>query len=819
MSPNRTLLLLAAWFLLGIFSAIQAQSPTERRANALYRNFAYTDARLLYEHIYRKDPENVTVLRKLAECSRKLQDHAATETWTLQLIEKNQAEANDYLYLAMAQEALGKKEALQNYTLYTQKAAGDPRGARYQESLNQYQKLFALSDCYRVQRLTVNSTGSDFSPAYFQDGPQRYLVVCSNGFDALQSRSVFPWNNRKWLDLWKIPMTNDSSPEPALILSNKLNTRYHEGPVCWDATHQTLAFTRNAYHQRKVTRSSDRVNKLKLYFSTYQNQQWQAESPFAYNSPEYSTGHPAFSTDGNTLWFVSDMPGGLGGTDLYRCRREGNGWSKPENLGANVNTPGNEMFPSVWNDTLLYFASDGWGGLGGLDILSSSLIPSKDSLPENLGSPINGPGDDFGLIMAANGRSGFFSSNGGNSQSDDVYRFTYSPRPSIIRIRDKESLKGIANAQIEVFEDGTRIRSFKSTSEGLSSMILKPCRTYRFHATAEGYPQLDETIKTACDKSEARDVNLLVRKPAVHLKLLDKYQHNDPIVGAVYSLVDITAGSADVGLEESNDKGEARFTLTPCHEYEVTASKKGIPSVKKTFKAPCTGTEEDVYSTLFTGNPPPKGTIVRIVVVDEQSGAPVPMARLKMTDPASGTTEDLLTEETGFYEIVIPEGKLARFQASRIGYFATSKSKGEALAKSGNKPVELTLKLLKLTEGGIIALEGIFYDLKKTDIRPDAAKVLDYVVSVMQENPGMVIELGSHTDARGSDADNLKLSDGRAHSAADYIISKGIDASRITGKGYGESRLKNKCGNGVKCPESEHQINRRTEIRIVEFNE
>jgi outer membrane protein OmpA-like peptidoglycan-associated protein len=123
-----------------------------------------------------------------------------------------------------------------------------------------------------------------------------------------------------------------------------------------------------------------------------------------------------------------------------------------------------------------------------------------------------------------------------------------------------------------------------------------------------------------------------------------------------------------------------------------------------------------------------------------------------------------------------------------------------------------------LREGGIIALEGIFYDLDKAEVRPDAAKVLDYVISVMLENPGMSIELGSHTDSRGSDAYNLELSEKRAASAAAYIVSKGITANRIVGKGYGETRLKNKCSNGVKCTDEEHQENRRTEIRILDMD-
>jgi outer membrane protein OmpA-like peptidoglycan-associated protein len=261
-----------------------------------------------------------------------------------------------------------------------------------------------------------------------------------------------------------------------------------------------------------------------------------------------------------------------------------------------------------------------------------------------------------------------------------------------------------------------------------------------------------------------------------------------------------------------------RFFLDPCHEYEVLAQKKGLPDVKRKVKAPCTNREEDAAVKLGTGIAPLKGVLVKLVATDEQTGAPVPNAKIRLINKTENTEIELLADEKGEYETVLKENTEVLVSTTRVGYFATSKSKATFKVSKGDKNVVKNLKLLKLTEGGIIALEGIFYDLNKTEIRPDAAKVLDYVYDVLIENPGMVIEMGSHTDARGSDDANLKLSDGRAVAAAQYIIGKGIPAERITGKGYGETRLNNKCGNGVKCTEAQHQENRRTEIRIVEFD-
>jgi outer membrane protein OmpA-like peptidoglycan-associated protein len=148
----------------------------------------------------------------------------------------------------------------------------------------------------------------------------------------------------------------------------------------------------------------------------------------------------------------------------------------------------------------------------------------------------------------------------------------------------------------------------------------------------------------------------------------------------------------------------------------------------------------------------------------------------------------------------------------RNGYFSVTRKFTEGMDR---KNIVIEMPALKLDK--IIQLEGIFYDLGKSNIRPDAARVLDVVVEVLNENPSLEIELGAHSDARGNDESNLSLSDKRAKAAAAYIIGKGIAETRISGKGYGETMLKNKCLNNIKCSEKEHQENRRTEVKITKY--
>ena len=808
--PFRTGLLM---LLLGA-APLCAQSPVERKANRLYENYAYPEAIELYEHIIKRKPDNKTVIRNLADAYRKTNNPDKTEFWTRRVLESGIARNEDYLYLAQALESNGKnEEALRYFEKYDQLMDADQRGERFTGAVKNFTGFFAESESYKIENLSINTAASDFSPAYYPGG----ILMVSNGHGKSFPKSLFPWNNEPWLDLFISTGSNDSTLQESKTLSKKLNTKYHEGPMSFHPESNTLAFTRNNFFKGKVHRSSDHITKLNLFFATQDGDQWKNILPFPHNSKEYSTGHPAFSEDGKRLYFSSDMPGGYGGSDLYVSRFENNSWTKPENLGKAINSEGNELFPFIYKDSLLCFASNGWGGMGGLDIFRSEIKNGVFSPSENMGAPVNSPADDFGLIFNNSGKNGFFSSNRtGGKGSDDLYRFTYKRRPVSIIVVDQDNVKAIAQAHVQVYLGNELILDETADGEGKTTAILRPCTDYKVITTSEGYPQHEQILKSGCPANTKEDLRILMKRPKVYVNVFDKYLNKD-IAGAKVRVID-QQKSDTVSLEGFTDeKGFIRFSLIPCHEYQVVASKEGLPDVSRKITAPCTEQEPDAVARLGTGIAPIRGIPLLIKVLDEQTNMAVTNAKVKLVNKKTLEVMDFLTDENGIYETVLAENTSWSLSANRVGYFSTSKSKSDVTAAGSGNRLLRELKLLRLKEGGVIALEGIFYDLAKSDIRPDAAKVLDYVVLVMEENPGMIIELGSHTDSRGSDADNMKLSDARAKSAAEYIISKGIAAQRISGKGYGESVLKNKCGNGAKCSEALHQENRRTEIRIVDF--
>jgi len=806
----------AGTLFLALFFAgnLYAQSPAERRANRLFENFSYEPAIELYEYVINRNPENRAVIRNLAESYRKTNNPSKSAQWYARVIEAGIARNEDYLYYAQALEMVGKKEeAARQFEKFDQLMGADKRGERFSKSLANYAELFTESGQYRIENIRENSVDADFSPAFYPGG----IIQVSERGNSAYIKSVFPWNNRRWLDLFISTGQNDSNLTTTTRLPDRINSKYHEGPVSYSPERNLLAFTRNNYHGGKVHRSSDHINKLSIFFTKPEGKSWSKPEPFIHNNKEVSVGHPAFGNNGQTLWFVSDMPGGYGGTDIYVCRLENGTWGPPENLGASVNSEGNEMFPYVLNDSMLYFASNGWGGLGGLDIFKFNLQDKEQKKPQNIGSPINSNGDDFGLIMRPGARAGFFSSNrAGGKGNDDIYRFTYSPKPSAVLVIDQDEVKPVVKASVSwKLEDNPPGPEVLTDGEGKTETFLKPCQWYTFKVKADGYPEKNVQIQTACPVKPGEEIRILIKKPKLYGNVFNKYQNVD-IEGASVKLFDLNNEGKEVANAITDAKGYFRFILYPCHEYKVVARKEGLPEVSRIFKAPCTDKEEDVAVKLGTGIAPQRGVALQVFVTDEQTGAPVPGARVRITDK-KGEVSDYLADDNGSFETVLIEGNNYKIESRRVGYFATSKSKTEVSVLRTSGKIIKDLKLLRLAEGGTIALEGIYYDLAKYDIRPDAAKVLDYVVQVMEENPSMKIELGSHTDAQGSDDDNLILSDKRAKAAAEYIVSKGIQSDRITGKGYGETRLKNKCGNGVKCPDKLHQENRRTEIRILDF--
>ena len=275
---------------------------------------------------------------------------------------------------------------------------------------------------YEIKNMGINTEYSDFSPM-FLDSSQ---VVFSSAKDSsFLSTRRYKWNNQPYLDLYVAKINEETQDlKDAIKFSKEVNTKYHEASVTFSPDNNTMYFTRNNYG-KKLKRDKKGINHLKIYKSTKVDNEWTEAVEVSFNSDNYSTGHPALSPDGKQLYFVSDMPGSLGHTDLFVVDVLDDGsFSEPRNLGEEINTEHREMFP-FFNGEKLYFSSDGHTGLGGLDIYESAY-DGELGFQEvaNMGKPINSNKDDFSYIVNEENQKGFFASNReGGKGDDDIYSF------------------------------------------------------------------------------------------------------------------------------------------------------------------------------------------------------------------------------------------------------------------------------------------------------------------------------------------------------------------------------------------------------------
>ncbi len=399
------------------FSA-KAQSFVLARADAYFKDYAYKDAVELYEAALKKDTANINATRNISISYFKLNNYFQAEKWLSKLVRFKSASPDDYLNYAKVLETNGKiKEAEVWFGKYSLTTPADKRSARFIESIKNRNQYFLDSSLYKISIETINSSASDFSPSFYKEG-----IV----FVSAENLNQFSISDKNYFtDLYFVSASKDFMFSEIKKFSN-INSRYNEGPVSFNKDQNVMIFTRNNSAKGKIKRGKDGSNKLKLYSAILSNDEWVEKEEFSYNNDSYSCGHPALTADGKTLYFASDMPGGFGETDIYISHLIDGKWSKPENIGSSVNTEGKEMFPFVLKDSVLFFASDGLGGLGCLDIYSAGIKDNKILDVKNIGYPVNTSSDDFGLIYDTGKQLGFFSSNRqGGMGDDDIYRVNF----------------------------------------------------------------------------------------------------------------------------------------------------------------------------------------------------------------------------------------------------------------------------------------------------------------------------------------------------------------------------------------------------------
>lgn len=694
------IVLLSIVILLPSYSFAQKEKTDATLASAekQYHALKYAYAIPLLEKVLQAQPENVKALELLANSYRKTKQYPLASKWYGKLVNANTLKPEWALAYAEVLANLTQYEASEKwYQKYLSLANNDTRAAEFAKTYPSVASFMQHKKRWKIGFANLNTSLSEYAPMYYQEG----LLFVSNRKSEKLTKNIFGWDQTPFSDLYyidqlsKIKMVNvdsvllaaKSNPNtkgyyrlnnddtyrtsndsktfvdhPSVLndtlsialgnqtLANKLigfvNTKYHEGPAAL-LPDGSLMFTRNNYFKGKARKSSDGITKLKMYTAAAPG--FDALKPFAYNSDEYSVGHPALNKQGTLLIFSSDMPGGFGGTDLYYCTRASlnDEWSKPMNMGKGINTEGDELFATLYQDTTLFFSSTGHAGLGGLDIFQVSLEGSKAlGKPINLGAPINSSVDDFSLIREENGLHGFFTSN--RRGNDDIYAFSYQDY----------------------------------------RIILKGALTEK--TTGQAIP----------------NINIGLKLP--HQQLYIKTDAN------------------------------GNFS------YELP---------------------KDAFTKLFVNVPNYKAVDLEIGTqgIDNDTVLYRNIALEKLTEVAIGKT-----------------------------------------------PVGVCDSIKNLIRQFII-----YYDLDKSFIRKDAARVADQLAIFLKQHPEFELVATSYCDSRASHAYNMALSQRRSQSAKQYLVNRGIEASRIKVSYYGEQHLVNHCKDGVPCTEAQQQLNRRTEFFLL----
>ncbi|MDO6809153.1 OmpA family protein [Zobellia galactanivorans] len=401
-----------------------------QRADHFFDKMWYAEAAELYEQALEKGDKyrSKDVIQKAADAYYFNTNMEKAYEWYNVLYENYGEEMSSENIFKYAHSLKGTGKFARSkrlMRLYNKKVKDTPNDAlanRAQANETTLDNILSSKSDLELKNLAINTQYSDFSPM-FLDSNQ---VVFSSAKDSsIFTSRKYKWNNQPYLDLYVAKINEETNDlKEALKLSKKINTKYHEASVTFSPDNKTMYFTRNNYG-KKLKRDKKGINHLKIYKSIKVDTEWTEATEVSFNSDNYSTGHPALSPDGKQLYFVSDMPGSLGKTDIFVVDVLDDGsFSEPRNLGPSINTEQREMFP-FFNGEKLYFSSDGLTGLGGLDIYESAYDPENGFQEvKNLGQPINSNKDDFSYIVNEANQQGYFASNReGGKGDDDIYSF------------------------------------------------------------------------------------------------------------------------------------------------------------------------------------------------------------------------------------------------------------------------------------------------------------------------------------------------------------------------------------------------------------
>ncbi|WP_179334632.1 OmpA family protein [Winogradskyella costae] len=609
-----------------IITSSYGQSKQTEKADKLYESYQYVDAIDAYLKVVEDNSADTYVYKQLADSYYHLFNIKEASKWYKKALETTQGAETYFRYAQVLKSEGNYDQANKQMDVFSKMTPNDQRAKTHLENPNYIPQLADISKTFNVEGVDINDGEySDFGAVLSNDNMLYFVSTRKT------SGKADAWTNQPYLDIYKsIRSENGDLSEPEEV--EELNTIYHDGPLTISADGKTMYFSRDGHSEgnfKKIKRKRLKVAQQGIYKATMVEGKWGNIQALPINSTDYTVSHPSISSDGKILYFASNMPNGLGDSDIWKISVSGDTYGEPVNLGSKVNTSGKEGFPYISEDNILYFASSGRQGFGGLDIFKFDL--NKNEASVNLGNAINTNRDDFAFSVNNTLKIGYFSSN--RSGVDNIY-------------------KAIPICQFE-------------------------------------------TIALVKDQN----TNAILSK--VNVILVDAKNNN-------------------IATQETDTNGTTSFNVSCDNEYTITVSKEG-------------------------------------------------------------------------YE---------------IASFKVAASEGEdVIVNADLKPIN---HMITETE---VKLKNIYFEFNKSNITNLGALELDKLVAIMKDYPEMKILVRSHTDSKGKADYNLKLSERRAKSTMQYVISKGINKDRLSAKGMGSTSLKIECKSN--CTEDDDAQNRRSEFLII----
>jgi tetratricopeptide (TPR) repeat protein len=445
------------------------------KANQYYKQSDYKKAVDLYLVISQKSGKDTSIMFRIAYLFKKLNDPKNAEEWYKNAIKGNEKRVPPFHRLCYAEVLVtnGKyTEALRWFKEYAKVSpSSDLRAKEAIQSLENIADFYTDSALYNLYPFNLNTPDVEFATSFYKDG----LLFLANKKSAKQAYLTLFFSRPDKTGIFTAPETFDVG----------FKTSYNQGPIAFYDHFYKVIFSQNS--SEPMLKKTTTEVPLQLFQSHLDaNNYWVRDSTLSFVNTQYSYTQPCVSQDGKILYFVSNMPGGRGGTDLYMSKWNDKQWGAPINLGPQINTPGDEMFPYLSGDSILYFSSNGHGGLGGLDIFKTYV--KQAGQPENMGAPFNSPYDDFGILLNQDGRSGYFSSNRKNGAgADDIYKFKLFRRNVEIKIIDDNTSLPIENAEISGNDPTLKKVAGRTDQDGNCTLVIPIDQSLQVSIKKENY--------------------------------------------------------------------------------------------------------------------------------------------------------------------------------------------------------------------------------------------------------------------------------------------------------------------------------------------